>query len=408
MNLAVLTTYPPIKCGIAEYSYDLTRSLLEVNPKINITVYRVGSVEDNTLPANQYDLSKINIIDTKITIENVKYDKLAKLFNENYDVIHIQHEYNIFPCEIKFIQFLDELRKYCDKLIITLHTVKHSLWYPGIDKFQRKIAEKVDVIVVHSVLQEMELIHQRVDPNKIIKIPHGTRIARIVSKEEAIVKLNLPIKESDNVLLLQGFLRQDKGLNIAVEAFSRLIKDMNNIVLIIAGQVQFPQHNEKYVREVMVKISELSDKIIIMNKYLTRNEVDLVYSISDIILFPYVDVNGDIGVSGALHWALGSFKPLICSKTPRLVEYYQYVPKLVFPPQNADLLVEKIKYVLSHYDEVLEYIGPIIDYAIETSWINIAKQHLKLYNNEDPYLIDVLHSNVKQRVLSIAKTKFTT
>jgi len=387
MRILFVSTYPPSACGIAEYSYDLADGILRVEPKAEVEVLKLNTLRE--VPAEGYDFSKARSIDTGEYAGSVNYGRLLKLLDGRYDVIHVQHEYGIFPKDLKFLKFLKLLRKYCDKLVITMHTVRRSGWYPDVAKYQRKLAKLVDHVVVHSVVQEVELLHQGVDTNKVFVIPHGTRLLELPSRDVVVVEeLELSIGVKDRVVLIQGFLRKDKGVHVALEAFGKVLKYVDDVILLVAGGAQGLE-NGRYVEGLTSKISSLKGRVVLLNKYLSRREIALVYSLADLVLFPYVDVGGDLSISGALHVAFGSFKPLICARTPRLVECYERAPALSFPSNNSELLAKRLAMALNYYDYVLDYSKPIVEYAISTSWANVARLHIKLYKDGDPYDADV-------------------
>ena len=387
MYIAILSTYPPDVCGIAEYTYDLTKNILEISPKTKITIYRLLTRDISNL---NYELPNVNIVDTGEVIGNVNFKKIINLMNDRFDVLHIQHEYALYPNNEAFIEFIKEVksRKVCDKLVVTLHNVRHTYWYPNIDTFQRKLVNLVDVVIVHSTLQEMELLHQGVDIDKVVKIPHGTRLANIYSKSYALSKLGLEFENNTKIVLIQGFLRRDKGLHIILEAFRKVNSVRDDVVLVIAGKVQdIGTNNTQYVNTVFQRFGDIKN-VLLLSKYFSRHEVDLLYSIADLIVFPYVDVTGDIGVSGAFHWALGSFKPIVCTRVPRLIECYECAPQLTVPPLNILALSKKIVSILNNEIDVKTPIEKLKSYAIETCWLNVAKMHLKVYNGEDMYIVD--------------------
>ncbi len=396
-----MSTFPPAKCGIAEYTYDLVTSVMSVSNKVDFIIFRMMTPEGAS--SESYPLPRYaEIVDVGDTLHPNYKKVIDTLSNEGkVDILHIQHEFSLHRDNEKFVSFLKEVKRLCNTLVITLHTVRHALHYPGIDEFQRKVCDIADVVIVHSILQENELLLQGVDPSKIVRIPHGTRIVeRRVSKLDAAHELGLEDLVNKNVLLFQGFLRKDKGLHLLINSLNILISELkrHDVVLLIAGQLQGVEENRPYVEQVFRDVSpNLAKHIVIVNKYLSRKEIDLFYAIADVILFPYVDVRGDIGVSGALHWAMGSFKPLVCSRVPRLVEFYELAPRLTFPPHNAESLAAKVNLVLENYDEALQYLNPVFNYAVETSWINIAKIYAELYRGEKPYMIDVHMFKLRRR-----------
>ena len=51
-----------------------------------------------------------------------------------------------------------------------------------------------------------------------------------------------------------------------------------------------------------------------IRKFLTRDELQLILALSDLIVLPYIDSCHDLGVSGALHLAIDSLKLMFILK----------------------------------------------------------------------------------------------
>ena len=73
--------------------------------------------------------------------------------------------------------------------------------------------------------------------------------------------------------------------------------------------------------------------------YLLPQEILEVIALADAVALPYIDVKGLYSVSGALHLTMGSLKPVIGSRIPRLIELYQYASRLTFPLGTLNLLL---------------------------------------------------------------------
>jgi glycosyltransferase involved in cell wall biosynthesis len=72
-------------------------------------------------------------------------------------------------------------------------------------------------------------------------------------------------------------------------------------------------------------------------------------------------------------------KPIVGSRTPRLIELYQHAPRLTVPPGDPKGLAEKIEWLVKNYDYALAYMTEVYSYAARTQWIRMAHRHIKLY-----------------------------
>ncbi len=398
MRIVFLGRYPPVRCGVAEYTFYLVRELRRQFPEHEVIVL----ANTDTHPDAEFGLIDGVKVVRCFSSTSPDYGAVLKTLEEigGADILHVQHEYGIFPPRRQFVRFLAEAKKFVRRLVVTLHTVYAPVKAldiiirgiePGADvkwymdavstdyemvSHQRKIVEIADAVIVHSILQEFELWMQLIDISKVYKIPHGTFTNPYsnTDKETLLKMLNIPGVEPETPLVtVPGFLRVDKGLDILLKAFEKVAKE-TNAVLVIGGST--PQKHAQ-VRELVQ--SSVSRHIKFIDKFLTRKELYTLLAAADLIVLPYREKRGSISVSGVLHLAMGSKRPIVATRVPRLVEYYTIAPELCTPPENPEKLAEKIIYALHNKDKLKKYVDRVWEYAIETSWPNTAKKHVQLY-----------------------------
>ncbi len=305
-------------------------------------------------------------------------DELGRV--DGVDILHIQHEYGIFGRHNGLINMVHEAleEKLVDKVVITMHTVKHPL--SGEEKaleFQRNL-NVFDKIVVHSVLQEFELIYQGIDPNKVVRIPHGTFLNPYLWKPRYMLAEELGLKPSDLqgfVITVPGFLRRDKGLDILIKAVKPLLNSMRDYTVVVAGEIRDPELKDEIEEMVMN-----GPNLVFIERFLTHDEVLKIVALADAVILPYRDRIGTYSVSGILHLSMGGLKPIIGSRVPRLIELYTRAPRLTIPPRNPFELTRKIKWLRENYDVVIPYMSTLYSYAIRTEWHRMARRHLALYS----------------------------
>jgi len=383
-KIAFVSTYPPEECGVGEYTFFLINSIRALFPE-KITVF------SNIIPGlriREYPKG-VKVIPSfwrgkpiyDITLENIKKEG-------KFDVIHVQHEWGLFPNPHRFLEFLNELKAYAKKVVITLHKVLHVLnsKVRNVRKYHRELSEIVDGIIVHSVLQEFELWTQGLELESIFRVPHGTLVNPYVgeSRDKLLKSLGLSSKISEHfILLTPGFLRFDKGLDVLFRAYERIRNIKDNVVLVISGNYQ----GEPRVLEKLKRIIELYGveipSVVFVRKYLSTEEMLKLIATSDIMVLPYRRARGEYSVSGILHLALGSFKLIVGTRVPRLIEYYQLMPSLFSPPERDDILAKIILNAMENYDRIYREFKNIVTPFVErTSWTKIAKRHLEIYFKE--------------------------
>ncbi|RLG88332.1 MAG: group 1 glycosyl transferase, partial [Thermoprotei archaeon] len=221
---------------------------------------------------------------------------------------------------------------------------------------------------------EFEIQHQGVDPVKIYRIPHGTLLNPFLGIPRFKLIRELGLDEGDVkglIVVTPGFLRRDKGLDILAESLRYLRR--RDITIIAAGELRDKEvlrsldYASKYVN-VMVK-----------EKYLSTDEMLKLIALADVVMLPYRDKLGTYSVSGILHLSMGSFKPIVGTRVPRLIELYQFTPRLTAPPRSPKELSKRVSWVLENYDYAVNYMAYIYGYAVRTQWLRTARKHLALY-----------------------------
>lgn len=370
MRVGLVSRYPPVHCGIAEYTKMLASAMKSLNPNVEIVIFATDEGGKDV-----YNDRVAEVYPCYSRFERDYSNFLDTLKDSRVDVLHVQHEYGIFGSNRELIDALIKAKEEgLAKVVgITMHTVDHP-FSPRANvtlKFQSWLNE-LDFVIVHSQLQEYELQIQGIDPSKIYRIPHGTLINPYlcVTREELCESLGIDYDFEGVVLTIPGFIRRDKGFDVLFESL-KILEDLK-FTLLIAGE---PQDDE------IVRLIETSEfKTVLMERYLSSDEILRTVALADAIVLPYRDKK-HYSVSGILHLSMGSLKPIVGTRVPRLIEFYQHAPRLTVPPNNPKALAEKIKWLVNNYDYALAYMTEVYSYAARTQWIRMASRHMRTYKN---------------------------
>ncbi len=368
-SVGFVTRYPPTHCGIAEYSRFLVSALRSLNPKIRITVFTTKESGEE----RYVDDIGVEVIPCFDKFEK-DYSGLIDAVNENrVEVLHVQHEFGIFGSGSEVLEALRELKE--EKIVkataVTTHTVDHPYTSrPEVFEFQKSL-DVVDAVIVHSDLQEFELITQGIDVKKLHQIPHGTLINPYLGYTKQFLSKSLGLKEEfcGLVLAIPGFMRKDKGIDILLEALNYM-KDLR-FTVVLAGEPK-----DESVRELVEKFES---KTVLIERYLSSDEILRVVALADAIVLPYRDRKGAYAVSGILHLSMGGLKPIIGSRAPRLVELCQFAPLMTIPPNNAEELAKRVRWLSNNYEFTVSYMSELYAYAARTQWVSVAHEHYSLY-----------------------------
>ncbi len=367
--IGFVTRYPPTHCGIAEYSKFLISALRSLNPKIKVVVFTT----DESREEKYVDEIGVEVVPCFRRFER-DYSELFDAVNESgVELLHVQHEYGIFGCGKEIIRALNEMKeeKAVKACVITTHTVDHPYTArPEVFEFQKSL-NLVDAVVVHSDLQEFELLTQGIDAERIHQIPHGTLINPYLGYTKQFLAKSLGINEEFHgvILAIPGFMRKDKGVDILLEALNYM-KDLKFTVM-LAGEPQ-----DESMREL---VERFESKTVLLERYLSSDEILRVVALADAIVLPYKDRKGAYAVSGILHLSMGGLKPIVGSRAPRLVELCQHAPWMTIPPNSAVEFAKKVRWIVNNYEFTVSYMSELYAYAARTQWISAAHEHYGLY-----------------------------
>jgi len=353
MKIALVSEYPPVHSGFATYEHYLVNAFRPLNLEIHLSP----------------------ITRTRVDYEGI-LDSLDKI--KDLDLIHLNHGYDCFEVSNEFITFLEELRRRA-KIVTTMHTVNNFRKGTDIRWFNRMLANKTDTLIVHSSPMKEELQSQGVSPEKILIIPHGTRIpfrGEEAGREATRAACGVP--HNMKMVLAFGFLEPDKGF----EELMMVVPRIRKAFLVIAGEKASKDDRQFVDRLLAIGDFQLEDRFKLINRYLAENELLQLMAASDVIVMPYRPVSPDdmhYSVSGVLHLALSQGRPIVACSNPKFVELKNIVPELVVPSMDPRALNSVLKKVMTDAPFRKLAVAKISKYAEETSWEKVARQYVKAY-----------------------------
>jgi len=359
MNIALVSEYPPFHSGFAQYAQFLVGSLRGLE-------------------------NDVSVIPTERSRDS--YDDVFRSIDaiHNLDVIHLNHGYDSYPVSDRFISFLEELRVRA-KLVVTMHTVNSMRRGTDIVWFNLALANTVDLLIVHSEPMKEELVRQGVPSEKIIIIPHGTKIL-FLGKEDGdrqAVRTRLGVPPEMKMILALGFLEPDKGFEELIDA----VGEVKDAFLVIAGE-QVVVEDSHLVDKLQARADRhLAGRFSLVSHYLTEPEILQLLSAADVLAFAYRPSSPDdtfYSVSGVLHLAFGSGKSIVVSDNPKFVELMKIIPQVVVPAMDIHSLKNIIHRVISDKTFRELVVEKIANYAIETSWDNVAQLYVEAYKSDMP------------------------
>ncbi len=338
-KLALIGTYPPRRCGIATFTYDLRDALT-----------KTSGVEGVVLAMNDteagYPYTKE--VPFQVAAQEIdEYRAAADFLNfQNIDVVSLQHEFGIFGGESgsHIVALLQDLRM---PTVTTLHTV---LSEPN--GAQRDVMKQLirlsSRLVVMTERSKRKLIEVYSAPQEQIDvIPHGIPDCPIVDPAELKSQFHLQGKA---VALTFGLLSPGKGIEYVLRAIPEIIKKFPEFVYLILG-VTHPsllrEQGERYRigLERLAKELQISKHVSFYNRFVELDELTDFIGAADLYVTPYL--NREQAVSGTLAYAFGCGQAVISTRYWHAEELLADGRGVLIPFANSQAIAHEVCGLLS-------------------------------------------------------------
>lgn len=259
------------------------------------------------------------------------------------------------------------------KIIWTVHEViTHTAITDKEISISRKVSQRLsyiaDIKIIHSKVVINEMIENKLNTDRCVVIPHGSYVGvypDLTTSSKARNKLNIGINEF--VILFFGNIREYKGVDKLLEAFSAI--DNDNIRLVIAGQC--------YVKSITQSIHNLkkSKKIDFYNGHVAVEDVAMFFKACDIVCLPFEVIT----TSGSVLLSLTFGKPIIAPRIGALVDLPGDVGFL-YDPSKKSALLNSLQKAISY--KSLDKMSLASQHYVETlSWDKIAEKTYEVYKD---------------------------
>lgn len=304
MKIYLVSTYPPTKCGIAEYTSELAHSLKLRGVDVGILAINTGVEKDVFYP------SEVEFVVKKDVRRSFK--EAARYINRSdVDLICIQHEYGIFGGKYGSY-IIDFMKNVKCPIVVTMHTV-----LPRPERGMRKVTNLIlrlsDAVTVmsHSALRILTKYYN-VKASRVYVIPHGVKRPELILDRKTL-RSELGISRYF-VMLTIGLMGPNKGIEYAIMAMPRILREIDNALYLIVGETH-PNiravYGETY-RFFLMRLARrlnVEDRIRFVNQFLSKEDYINYILASDVVVLPYLDRNQVS--SGTLSYALSYGKVTI-------------------------------------------------------------------------------------------------
>lgn len=279
-------------------------------------------------------------------------------------------------CHYRFFQypqfngFLEEVRKRGIKVVTLIHnpyTVDPSL---------QQLAINSDVVMVHTTQNRLEMMANKIQPNKVVVLPHGVSVRKNIDKH--LLRKRYGINDAVKVLTCFGFTQAHKGMEGLLESVHYLRARGHNVLGLIVGG---PLESDPSSKEYLQGLQELSRQLKIesfvkfVSGFVSDEQVGDYLALSDVVLMNYRSSYYE--ASGACSLAIGAGALVAASVAPPFQVFEDAVWHITsgFPPQLS------VEVLLDNQELSASILQRARKYCEQNSWTAIYQRLTDIYRN---------------------------
>lgn len=374
-KILFISTYPPVKCGIASFTQDLTASIASgLNEDFSISICAL----DKKNAGNTYPFQVSMIMDSynlNSCIETA--NKINK--DPHIELVCIEHEFGLYGGNLG--EFLLGFLALLDKpFIIRFHTV-----LPSPDEQRLKLVQKIalladKIIVMTSNSARLLTVDYQLDPAKIIIIPHGTPTNSKISASDLKLKYDLT---HNQVLTTFGLLSPNKGIEKGILAMKDISEKIPEAIYIVLGLTHpnlLKKEGEQYRNylQQLIDDNNIQNNVRLVNEYVATPILMEYLALTDIYLFTSRDPHQ--AVSGTFLYALSAGCPIISNSFVLAKEMLDENTGIIIETGQEHELAENAIFLLQNKTLRIQMGHHASLKSKDTAWKKVAGKHLELFN----------------------------
>ena len=276
-KVVFFSALPPYRGGISDFS-ELVVSAME--QLCDLKAFTFKKQYPNFLFPGKTQLSQNKLAKSYPRIVSgfnpLSYFSAVRQIKKSSPTIFITNYWMTFfaPMNIFFAKFLN---KNCIKIAIIHNLVPHEKRF--FDSFFNRIFVKSYdgfIVLSESVKKDLLAIAPAAK-HCLLKHPVYNQFGDKITREAAATALGLD--SSKKILLFFGLIRNYKGLDLLLQAFSNL---NNEFILLIAGEV----YGDEITYTDLIAQSK-NKNIHFVNQFIDEQDVKLYFSVADLCVLPY-------------------------------------------------------------------------------------------------------------------------
>jgi glycosyltransferase involved in cell wall biosynthesis len=356
--LIVTGSYPPMRCGVGDYSHSLVESLV-ANHEVEIGVLTsVTEVDKNDLTGVQIFpiIKKWNILEIFKIIKVIQY--------WSPDIVHVQYptqayKNNLLPWVVPMIAYL--MGK---KVVQTWHEIYSRIYAPIL--FLKAIVPSTLIFVRENYALNLHPhLRWAIWRKNTVFISNASAIPKMHLKtDENLLYRKKFIKKQNRLIVFFGFIYPQKGVELLFE-IANPVSDQ----IIITGQ--FDENSIYFQKIEKLTLTKPWLGKVTITGFLEAVDAAKLLSVADAVILPFRATSGEWNTS--IHSAVLNGAFVITTSLTK--SGYDGNQNIYFAKVDN---VEEMKAALAVYAGTRRKYNENID---TNKWVKIAKQHYFLYYN---------------------------
>lgn len=282
--LHVIPYFTPKRGGDVNVCYNLSKQLAESGHEVTILTTNFEFDKEYVKSLKNVEVISFNCI---ANFSLLLYSpEMKKWLGENikyFDVIHL-HTYRSYQNNI--------VHKYSKKYNVPYVLQAHGSVLPFFAK--KRLKKLYDLVWGYRILKDAFKVvaltkteaeqykKMSVDENRIGIVPNGINLSEYENlPDDGIFKNKYGIKNNEKIVLYLGRVHKSKGIDLLVDAFFDISKELNDIRLVIIGPNDGYQ---QYLLERLQKL-EIEDKILFTG-FVTDEDKIAAFADADVFITP--------------------------------------------------------------------------------------------------------------------------
>lgn len=260
------------------------------------------------------------------------------------------------------------------KIILTVHNVKPHEQGLVKDLANKSVFKLANHFIVHT--EDNKRVFSKsynIPKRKVGVIPLGVLMPdtpkQNISKTAAREKLDLP--KASKIILFFGIIREYKGIDTLLEAFTKVHKQVSEAQLVIAGK---PWESWEKYQQIIEKHS-LQSSVRADLSFIPESEIEVYFKAADLVVLPYRHFDSQ-SAAGALALPFG--KAMVVTSVGGLKELVKD-KEAISRPEDPETLADKIINIINNKTLRDKLEKDSLEITKNLSWGEIGKKTSALY-----------------------------